>query len=535
MPKETITLKGYAKFDDGVNPVWTSRQAQITFRRKWNPKTQRYEAVEESRTRQRFKDGAEWVYPQFASEVIQRMQKVALRYFNDELGPKQAQKAEMIEIDGPPHDHENCEACLSDGFCVGYYNDHQSRIRAAEDKREARAQLIQAEIEHRRFLQRRKQQERELDALDKEMARLERARENSNNNQTTDPVPPCYIVHFNVSVCAFVYWLANPSASYPNDHVGGTWIGSEEVQSTFSCMLPLAGDLIVGYLTDQHPTLAVLALLQIISVSSFFFSFDVEVFSFARALLQIGQTLILRSASNDDRTVEIARLSMSFGLGMLFGSFTARKFAEYAIASTSIATAFSVAMIVANFCFSASKRSDKTKTKNNNEKAKCWTVCDLVSLAVLFSIPAIFEPVFRVLMLDKYYFSRNAMEWFVSFLIGISVLSLSFQEIAAALSIVTVTVTGVAIAHLQPSNVLNFAGLFALSNIASSALYFSSFSHILFATEPQYLGRTVAITRGLRNVVGLAVPSLGSWLFERYGGVRIDCRFRLFGHCWMNE
>jgi MFS family permease len=378
------------------------------------------------------------------------------------------------------------------------------------------------------------------------------------------------IVHANVAVYALAYWLTQPLLPFLMRELGASNLELGALQSLFN-IVQVAGGLVIGFLQDRYSGAGALSFVQAGSAVVYLLLFSatsVQMLYISRIptvlqqAMQVSQAFISKQTAPKDRAVAMARVSLSYSVGMVAGSLASGRLAEALgmRAVAAIAAALCLCAVVANKLFlepgdgnvamdaaGAAKKFDgpdaaaPSPTESPGTHAKETTYLDLVLhvprvlsfLVLLYLTRALFEPVNSLTMIDQYGFTKTGMGTFASFMAGVSVLN-SLVVLPLALKYVpekTLTRTlvcaaagGYAVLGFLPMDDYRaYIAVITLLGAVGSMLYNLSASYIAANTPRRSHGRAIALTHALRSGVGIVSPIVATWTLDAYGPSFVSC------------
>lgn len=356
------------------------------------------------------------------------------------------------------------------------------------------------------------------------------------------------IVHANIVIYAMCYWLTNPLMPYLLKQFGASSLSFGYMQSLFN-IVQLAGGLVVGVLQDRYSGSTAMTITQfgsmlvyvcLLSTTSLTGLYLSRLPTVLQQSMQVAQAYISKASSGPGRAIALGRLTLSYSAGMIVGSSGGGLLVDHIGQHGVIvlAIACTAAMMVVNYLFldsvSLHETADDKHAKKADEGADEGYVSIamkvrrvLAFLALLFATRSMYEPVYNVLLLDKYHVAQSQMGQLISGFAAIGFVSNVLLLPAALKCVSERTLTSLAIAggaaayavlgFADFSDARYFIGTSAALTLCSSMLYTLSSSYISAHTPKAVHGRSMAMTHALRSLVGIACPVIGTWLYTQHG------------------
>lgn len=380
------------------------------------------------------------------------------------------------------------------------------------------------------------------------------------------------IVHLNIVVYAFCFWIVDPLMPYILKDLGGSQTSLGYFKSYFN-LVQLAGGLVVGLLQDRYSGAMALSLTQLGSFmvySSYAFATSIEWLYVSRLLtvlqqsMQVAQAYVSKACvTNEERSISMGRLTLSYGIGMVLGGMCGGYLLKVLPSNTEdgnvlgpiiLGSLLSLVMAMLNLVFldRVSLKKDVSEAaieaKENPKQHNYWTLLKQLKFMVIFFLllsgtRSMYEPVFTMTLVDTFQIPRTTLGQTMSYfaIIGLfsnvvlmpALLSRSdgtkvmnifpfgggISEVKLIrFSIIFGALAYGAIAVGAAATSWQYFGFMTILTLCSSMLYTLVTSFISSTTPKSVHGQTVAMSHALRSAVGTIAPLIGSEIHARYGG-----------------
>ncbi len=359
------------------------------------------------------------------------------------------------------------------------------------------------------------------------------------------------IVHLNIVIYAFAFWLTNPVLPFLMKEFGASNLSFGYFQSLFN-VVQLLGGLVVGDLQDRYSGSTALSITQIGSALVYLCMFSANsldllylsrIPTVLQQSMQVAQACVSKASDGETRTVSLGRLSLSYSIGMVGGALLSGRLAEAYGNRFPVAMAlfFSAGIVVVNMLGlqeltgPAAPKASAAQTEGKDKaqvgiKGYLKLVAQLrrvvAFLLLLFAARSLYEPIYSLTLLEKYSVTQSTMGTLMSAFAGLGFVSnvILLPLLMRYLSETTV-MRGSVIVNSLCFAALGFDGLtyelylgiFSFMTLASAMLYTLSTSYITrYAAKSQH-GQAIALTHSLRSLVGIACPVLSTGILEYFG------------------
>jgi len=365
-----------------------------------------------------------------------------------------------------------------------------------------------------------------------------------------DALLPLSVVHLCIICYAFSYWFCQPVEPYLLKKLGGDKMTWGYVQSLYNaCMLvgsPIVGRMcdvcgvkIGGITTLIAGALSYLLMACAWNLPSFYLSKLPTVFL---ATMQVSQTIVAHLSDTESRSEALGRLSVSYGIGMVFGAFTGGFFGErfgYQ-ANPVVACCVSLSLIPMFLCFVPSQilvKEDDEDSGGLQMSVICKLltiprVASLVCTCILLSVGlGLHRNTFPNVMLYHFKLDPSDQGVVISagavcavlanvFLIGPSVRCVGERWLLLSMMLV-ILVCVLVYTMATASNLWLFYALIVPKAIAAAMVMTVIASLFTRITPLEQVGTAVAIMHSIATLSGIGLPLLGNYIFMAYGFVLV--------------
>jgi predicted MFS family arabinose efflux permease len=379
------------------------------------------------------------------------------------------------------------------------------------------------------------------------------------------------LVHANILVYSLCFWVQQPVLPFLSQALGASPVLWGALESGMSA-LALVGGPVMGRLTDTRGARATLVASQCGSLAMYSLmavatSLPILALSRVPAFVQhamlCSQTAVAELVPAEGRTVALGRLSLSYAVGMVFGSplggFLAsalghRAAALIAAACTAAMLAVDVALLPtfaakaaaeAGSSSSSSSRSGSGASGSSRSSSSAWGAAAALAQARAFLAVLAQPRVAKLLMLslpvsigvgafrsmlalagkERFGLDSSELGMFISFAAFVGLLT-NVWLIAPARALLgekhllALCCAVLALSHAACGWIATYKELLTVTvpmTMASTALYTLCSSLMSLAVEGGNTGTAISISHASRALVGIVAPVLGGVLFQWTG------------------
>eukprot|EP00924_Labyrinthula_sp_SR-Ha-C_P004513 snap_masked-scaffold_1-processed-gene-2.23-mRNA-1 protein AED:1.00 eAED:1.00 QI:0/0/0/0/1/1/2/0/410 len=353
--------------------------------------------------------------------------------------------------------------------------------------------------------------------------------------------------HFNLFLYAFTFWLQQPVLPYLSKSLGsdGASFGLLYSSVSFISFLggPLIGSLIdlkgakYGLLVAQGSSCLMYFFMTIAvfqnSLKSLFFS---RIFGAGQHAMMCCQASIGSFVSPEKRTEALGMLSLSYGVGMLFGSFLGGHFSNYIgfEGVCFLASLFSFFGVILDIFYfpDLKQKSSKKETKSNFENWKILKQKKVREVLIFSSLMSLSVGIFRTALslslTESSSLDPSFMGEYMSIIAFLGLLTNIFlvKPLIKMFNYNFFSLTFISILLLNISSYgMKFfldskLGIYAVSipmSIGSTLFYTLTTSMLSLCGTDVDQGAVTSLGHSVRALVGLVSPILGGFLIDFSG------------------
>ncbi len=363
------------------------------------------------------------------------------------------------------------------------------------------------------------------------------------------------IIHFNVFIYGMAYWVQYPLLPWITTELGADArvFGYFE---TFRSLFILIGGPIIGKLTDTNGGKISLILCQIGCAISYFtlassntlqFFFISRIFTALHQIMQTSQACISNLVDTNNREEAIGRLSVAYGIGMIFGSIFCGYIKNiYGLGTNAyFASLLSLSAVIINAFF-----LPKLTVENNDEIDKdniCNNLTKIYKLGMREGIRAILlflcvagmglyvkKSMFLLIEKDIFEFTPKLIAYSIAYAASISTINNAFflgylrkklddDRIVKICLIVNAIYMGI-LGLLIEWRFINIWLLCLVSTpyfIATGLIYVMLYGRITKMVNRNEVGTALALSHSTRALLSVIGPSIGGQLvyFAGYSSI----------------
>ncbi|XP_072905369.1 solute carrier family 22 member 18 [Hemitrygon akajei] len=358
------------------------------------------------------------------------------------------------------------------------------------------------------------------------------------------------ITHFNMALYSTCFWIQNGVMPYLSKKLGMDAVMFGYLQTTFAIVQLLGGPLF-GRFGDLFGGRAALSLAYLSSsltslimglstnVSLLFLSRLPSIFMHG---MQAAQMVVTDLSLESERTGELGKLGLSYGVGMIIGSsaggFLISKFGESFAAYVAAAGSVLNSIVVMKYIPEDTK---SVRQKNKPEMASSKSVFNVKKIIKLLSIPGaaeilvvkaitglpmgVFQSMFSVVGMDYFKLEAEDNGYLMAY---VGVLQMIMQGLVVGWltkrlgehtllpwSILVISLVGLATALI--SNIFHFYLVCIPMSFGISGFYLTTNSILTKIVPPADTGAMLGLNMSVHSLIRSMAPTIGGFLYQLYG------------------
>jgi len=367
-----------------------------------------------------------------------------------------------------------------------------------------------------------------------------------------------WVVHGNIVVYAFAFWLCQPILPHLSSELGADDVTYGYLQAVFSFCQFVGGPLMGVVMDAFGPRMALILsqgagavgyglIARATTLPLLFLSRVPQLFMHS---MHAAQTSITHLSTEANRSAELGRLSLFYGLGLLFapslGGYLSEHYGSSLVASISAACSLTCAVLTALFLADTRRFAvDSGKKKDDSDAAggegggklrlgaivellQVRTVRDALIMKLTVGLAVSMVQTSLLLYLKAEGFSKQDTGVFLSYAGFIAVLSnaliipyitKTFASSDQGLllgAIITISLCYVTLPFLPAHPASNYAFITPVA-ASSSGMYTVTTSLLTRSTPKHQAGTVIGLAHGTRTLCSMTGPVLAGLLSSSYG------------------